>query len=302
MVASQQAGQTAPTDDEARTEALNVAGTFFQRRVVSLFRGRIPWMVIAEEYPVEYPQEGPPSERESSAMDIWLAAVGEPGLRGRAVASCQVECKKADPGFTDWVFFRKAGADHRFRHLTLRYLEDGRPALMLQQGNLTDSLCDDGRELKGDYSGRDRTKVTSARIQDAARQASLATLSSAFTLMRLSIHPFNHVRAVQIVPVVVTTANLLLCEFPVNQVDLSTGQLSPGVTATFTPRDFIVYDYPLTGGLALRADRVQFADSLVEENPESLIKMQVVILNSRTGLDRFVADVLPVARLIEGWF
>ena len=303
MTRKRQLVQPPLTDDEARTEALSMAGAFFQRRVAAAFRGRAPWRVVAEEYPVEFPREGPLPQRETSAIDVWVAAVAPYGGVGRNPAlSCQIECKKADPGFTDWVFFRKHGTPLRFRHLTVHRLEN-EPALVLHEWNLTELLCDDGRELKGNYRGLDRTRSTSSRIQDAARQAALATLSTAFTLMQAPVEPFGDRRAVQLVPVVVTTANLLLCEFPLDQVDFASGQL-PATAASYSATDYVVYDYPLTSGLSVPTDRIGFADGTAGATGgdlEELVKMHVLIVNSSRGLHRLVSEVYPLGVLIQSW-
>jgi len=288
------------SNDSARTDALNVAGTFFQRKVAGEFR-RSGWLVLAEEYPVTYPQSGPLSERQSGAMDIWVinSAAFHGGSPAGSAFSSQMECKKADPGFIDWVFFRKHGSNLRFRHLML-YREDAatQHALIVAEGNLH-ALCDDGRELKGDYRGTDRTKSTSSRIQDAARQAALATLSTAMTLRTAPQPPLNRFRIITLAPVVVTTANLFICEFPLEDVQQATGRLPPK-SAEYLPQDYVVYDYPLTGGLALAPGEVALSNRIPDDNIEVLVKMHVLIVNAGKGLDRLIDQAHPLRVLIEG--
>lgn len=288
-------------DDSARTDALNVAGAFFQRKVAGEFR-RSGWGVLAEEYPVTYPQSGPLSERQSGAMDIWVAILGSfEGRLGKPGLLCQLECKKADPGFTDWVFFRKHGDNLRFRHLT--FIREGDAAqaggLFVAEGNLH-TLCDDGRELKGDYRGKDRTRSTTSRIQDAARQAALATLSTATTLRNKPQPPLDRIRFIHLVPVVITTANLFLCEFDLGDVQQVTGQLPPKA-AKYQPVDYVVYDYPLTGGLALSPGEVAVSDRIPDDNVEALAKVHVLIVNAAKGLDQLIDKAYPLGVLVEGF-
>lgn len=293
-------GLPSMSDDAARTEALNVAGTFFQRKVAGEFRRRGGWRVLAEEYPVTYPQTGPLSERQSSAMDIWVAnsEAWHGGSPGSPAFAAQIECKKADPGFIDWVFLLKHGDDLRFRHLILRRDRDAVPDhnLFVAGGNLH-SLCDDGRELKGNYRGADRTKSTSSRIQDAARQAALATLSTALTLQRNPQPPLGQFRVIHLVPVVVTTANLFICEFALQDIQQATGKLPPK-SAKYEPTEYVVYDYPLTGGLTFPG--VGISGHISDDNIELLVKMHVLIVNAAKGLDALIDKAHPFGVLIEG--
>src|SRR5574341_608400 len=286
-------GERPASASDARTDALNIAGAFFPRKVAGELRRSSGWRVLAEEYPVTYPQVGPLSERQSSAMDVWAAIFGKfVGPLGIPVILCQIECKKADPGFTDWVFFRKHGGGLRFRHLNFIRQGDAAQAggLLVMDGNLH-TLFDDGRELKGDYRGADRTKSTSSRIQEAARQAALATLSTAMSLRSRAQPPLDRFNLFHLVPLVVTTANLAVCEFNLEDVEQETGRLPKA--AEFRPAEFVVYDYPLTGGLALPPEATVSQD-IPADNVEALVKMHVLIVNAGKGLDALIDRAEPL--------
>src|SRR5262249_588906 len=100
------------------------------------------------------------------------------------------------------------------------------------------------------------------------------------------------------VPVVVTTAKLLLCHFDATKVDLQSGRLAVE-DSRFEERPWIVYDYPLTGGLAFDPDDVQSPPNM-EANPlEIATKMHVLFLQSDQLPALAGSDIAPLFELLE---
>jgi len=83
-------------------------------------------------------------------------------------------------------------------------------------------------------------------------------------------YPFRDFRYVHLVPLVVTTASLLICEFNVGEVDLAAGEV-PLDKATYTPVPYAVYEYPLTGGLAINPDDIELVDG--ESDVDAMVKL-----------------------------
>lgn len=294
-------------ENASRVQALNIAGSFFPRRCAKEFR-RHPrtWQVIAEEYPVASPRPGPKGSQASAAD---LIVVNPPG-RG-AIVCLGVECKKADPRFKEWVFFKKFGGDNRFRHASLALTNPKveQPIRLLREGNLID-LYDFGRELTGQYTKERQTetpstKTTSQRIQDAAQQAALTVRSLAHELWTRI--PDRKTKAldwatlnqwIHFVPLVLTTAKLLVCDFDAGNVDLQSGEISPE-SVTFEEKRFVLYDYPATGGLAFWSD--DFEDlGKVADSFDAFARMHVLFLQT-SALGRLAESQFPLKFLIEGW-
>jgi len=301
----------APDEDSHRVDALNIAGSFFPRRCAEEFRSRARWSVVAEEYPVFYPRDGRIGERLESAADMIVATASGCGPR----VFLTVECKKADPRFVEWVFIKKYAHSsqlHRFRNLALSW--DGvigeRPLRVLREGNPADPLCDFGCELMTESTGKDRPKPpTTQRIQDAARQAVLALRSFVDELwqrnadtrepaMKAStvLQWLAQSHRLDFVPVVITTAKLLVCDFDARSVDLRSARMASGLVK-FDERPWVVYDYPLTGGLSFGADDVLPYN--IQANPlEIMTKIHVLFLQS-SNLPTLAADGLdPLPKLL----
>lgn len=285
--------------DKGRVEALNVDGGFFQRRCAQEFRGAKSWKVLAEEYPTEA-TSSTGRTRDETAIDILAG-----GASSWRRACLSVECKKADPFFKEWIFFRKHGSHHRFRNLAVEDKPNQRRvAIHLLEGNLSEVVCDYGRELTGRYGerDRDRTKTPSDRIQNAARQAVLGTRGVALGIANILYTPRENTmawahgeKALHLVPMVITTAKLYVCSFSPDDVALDAGSLAHE-KAAFEEHSYVIYEHPLTGGL-------KFDPELVSRSPDdldALTKAHVIVLQAQS-LPELVQKYTPLARLIEGW-
>jgi hypothetical protein len=116
----------------------------------------------------------------------------------------------------------------------------------------------DARETRGHYQShkkqQDKTKTSNAAITDAAMQIALATQSvhaeerkwaqdrssdQSRTPPLPPLHPNT-----TIVPLIVTTAELLICDFNATDVDGDTGEIPFGKSA-LSPVPRVLYEFPL---------------------------------------------------------
>jgi hypothetical protein len=89
--------------DEWTVHALNIHGVFFERRCVEAVAGVSDWQVVSTNYPVEYPPPNGPWRGKESSLDIRARKL----LPDSQILDIQIECKKANPEFVNWIFFPK---------------------------------------------------------------------------------------------------------------------------------------------------------------------------------------------------
>jgi hypothetical protein len=156
-------------------QALNIHGTFFERRCQEEVRNTKEWKIQETNYPVEH-------RGEASNLDIWAETTPDYKMRIELL----IECKKNNPDFIDWVFFPQPV--HRSPRPLIRLITVDRKGqanswktereFRLLTHNLI--MSDEARETKGDYQKikqRDWTKTSNAAITDAAKQVVIAIQS-----------------------------------------------------------------------------------------------------------------------------
>ena len=116
-------------------------------------------------------------------------------------------------------------------------------------------IANDARETRSNYKdikNNDRkTKTSNAAIQEAAYQISLATQAILHEDNDICRHPTYAASNVQplwrkktYIPVIVTTANIFVCEFESKDVSSRTGEIDPS-QAILTERESLVFEYAL---------------------------------------------------------
>src|SRR2546425_2782778 len=92
----------------------------------------------------------------------------------------------------------------------------------------TGQTCQDARELKAEHGKTNSWKSATERIEKACYQAAQATQALVSEIGRRQGLLLNHQMEPEIttlvVPMVVTTANILLCHFDTKHVSLRTGE------------------------------------------------------------------------------
>jgi len=231
------------TEDNWTVHALNIHGEFFERWCAQIIREANPWRLVTTNYPVSV-------DAHQSTLDIRADAdIGD----SRYILL--IECKKNNPEFVDWIFFPKHnGSEGQTPVVLTGIATNGQPTLLeLPLRAFGTNIADMGRETRGDYLAykqrNDKTKTSNSAITDASRQVALATEAIWYEERvqaedRRQGKP-SHGPKVYIVPLVVTTARLRLCQFNPRKVDEETGEISLNEAALTNPLASIVYEYPL---------------------------------------------------------
>jgi hypothetical protein len=245
------------TQEEWTIHVLNIHGVFFERRCEAVINSMPDWRVLSTNYPVEFPPPNGPFRGKESSLDIWARRDSDSSL----VLDALIECKKANPGFVNWVFFPKSNLgsnDFRFTQAA-NTSEPGDSSawtsqMSIGQGTASLRLANDAREVRGDYLKHqrgDKTKTSNAAIQDAAYQVALATRAiiqedeSLLGKARASSeHPAPPWSRKVYVPIVVTTAELFRVDFSPSATDLGTGEIGFH-DVTLVPARSVLYEYAL---------------------------------------------------------
>ena len=250
---------TAPvTQEDWTAHALNIHGLFFERRCAELVASAIGWQVVSTNYPVEYPPPNGPWRGKESSVDIRARRV----FADSQCFDIQIECKKANPEFVNWIFFPKKGTSGAppFRTTSSRNEPTESASglwnttVLIQSGSTDMNVASDCREVRADYAsqkGPTRTNTSNAAIHEASYQVALANRAIVHEDGELlkrargsEKHPTAPWSNKTYIPIIVTTARLYQATFIVDDVDPGTGEI-PLTSATLTPVSSIVYEYPL---------------------------------------------------------
>ena len=173
-----------------------------------------------------------------------------------------IECKKANPEFVNWVFFK---VDHptffEFSRVDNMPKEETASswssAVSIHRGGpLIVPVVNDAREVRGNYpeypKKNDKTKTSNAAIQDAAYQVALALraiVAEEKTLRekaRVSPqHPSPPWKTKVYIPLIVTTAKLFTIQFEPESVKLDVGEIDFRDVKLLPTEGCVVYEYAL---------------------------------------------------------
>jgi hypothetical protein len=283
------------TDGDWTIRALNIHGTFFERWCRAIVNRTANWEVRYTNYPVGW--EG----SHEGALDIRADRRIEDHL-----ISLLIECKKHNPEFIDWIFFpQPASPEHTVLRLSqVRWQSINPPHWEVIVKHTTmpwrSVMADEARETRGDYLGykkqqSEKTKTANRAIQDAAHQVAVATQWIRFEEQRHGIalgatvpapspaYKFHH-----IIPVVVTTANLYLCEFDPAEVDPATGEIPPA-KVRLTPVPNLRYEYPIPLSIQSRPPSDELGGILQEMQMHRFQRLQIEVVNS-LAFEGFLRD------------
>lgn len=277
------------SQDDWTVYALNIHGVFFERRCAEEVAAVPEWQVVSTNYPVEYPPPNGPWRGKESSLDVRARKL----LADNQIFDIQIECKKANPEFVNWVFFPKRGnstsAPFRTMTSTNELPDSGTGSwstkAFMQSGTTAMPVATECREVRGDYlsqKGSNKTKTSNASIQEACYQVALAN--------RAIVHEdgelLNRARASgqhatppwsrkTYIPFIVTTARLFKASFAASDVSLSSGEI-PLTAVTLEPVTSVLYEYPLPKHLQHAPADPLPALSGVEI--ESFTRMDVVVV------------------------
>jgi len=292
---------TPGNDEEYTIHALNIHGTFFERKCQNIVHQAKAWEIQETNYPVTYGGA-------NSNLDIWA-------LRGKNTHQhlvLPIECKKNNPDFINWIFFRQPS--HRPVFSSMQMLGVQRQPVggnswevsrELQRIHHDLSIADEARETKGDYQKirlQDRTRTTNTAITDAATQIAIAT--QALMRQEQSIYEENRPPYTQlfIFPTIVTTAKLFVCEFQDADVNLSTGVIALN-KPKLVPCPYLIFDYSVPPALQLLPKAINL--SYTTDTLKKLARMPIFVVHSNafpTFLERLSKPVLHGATFEDPWY
>lgn len=206
-----------------------------------------------------------------------------------------IESKKLDPRFIDWVFFQQVKHENTLRLLMRTYFFD-KPILLRTPkigkadetylgistipGEFNYPVCDFALSLKSEEIDREYYKSDKTKVDDAARQIIEGTYG--FIVDRilqqvLKGDPQLHDGLTDyFIPMVVTNANLFICEFDDNAINSQSGKIEK--EPTYKHVDSLIYE-------CSTPKTVQFpepleADTTPEEN-NAITKWHVLIFSPK---------------------
>lgn len=289
------------SQEDWTVHALNIHGVFFEHRCADIVRSVPDWSLVSTDYPVEYPPPNGPWRGRESSLDIRARK----SLPNNEVVDIQVECKKANPEFVNWIFFPKRNiAGTASFHATVLFNELPEPSagrwatkVFMQGGSAGVLIANNSREVRGDYvshkegGNKTKTKTSNAAIQEASYQAAIANRAIVHEdgeLLRRARESGHHPSPPWIrktyIPIIVTTARLFQVSFSVDDVDVSSGEI-PFSAATLTPVTNLLYEYPLPKHL--QHSPADPLPALTGTEIELFTRMHIIVIHAPS-----LADVL----------
>jgi hypothetical protein len=295
------------TQDEWTIHALNIHGAFLEKKCVDIIQQTSGYTVVSTNYPVEFPPPINGIRGRESALDIRA----EFGLDYHRKMTLIIECKKNNPDFVDWIFF-PAHFPKRKERLVAPFIFFEkkekqwrvRPALgdvFLDEFDFTD----EARETKGKYQSidnkkKDKTKTANNSISEAAYQVTLATQSIFWEEINKSktiaekatssfgINAHNQV----ILPVIVTTAKLFVCNFAVQDISINTGEIHfDKVKLKTVP--YLIYKFPLPRHLHFAPENMEIDTN--QFTLERFVHSRIIVVNSE-NFQEFLGKIVTILR------
>lgn len=295
------------TDAEWTIHSLNIHGIFFERWCAHIAATSSRWKTVSTNVPVEFPPPNGPIRGKESALDLWLGCE-----QGEDRLSLLIECKKNNPDFVDWIFFRKPISNMKDTYLSSQLTTHRVSKGWLVKGSVnligTDfPIADDGRESRGNYQeykdNRVKTKTSNAAIAEAAHQVAIATKSITLEQLQFDNVLGNHQSAGDppykkhlFFPLIVTTARLIICDYDPADIEASKGEILPG-KAEVKPVDALIYEYALPRSLQSHPDDLFHV--ITGGHIEGYRRMHILVVNGSyfpEFLKIFYNSELPSAR------
>ena len=244
---------TDPTADFITT-ALNAHGIFFKKAVRQLLQGkpisidRRKARIVGEEYPVSY-LEGASIDL-LAELDVSYARLIMP-----------IECKRGYAAKKQWIFFRDPDDSAMFMYGI--FGKEMRFASAFNYDGFAKNICVEGVEIDSG-TGNPYKAASPDRLWKAAFQVCKG--NDGFLYQELEERektPGFAGKPMVVLPLLVTTAPLFICEVPAGSVDLLSGNLK--TNAQMSEVDWLVLKHPFTpsaalGGKALPVGRDGYVD------------------------------------------
>lgn len=230
-----------------------------------------PWRLPTIEFPVEVKGKATRIDLilEHRRLGIWLVC----------------ECKRVNPAFGDWCFIRAPFTDRGelagqvYSECIVWSRNDSRPVASANPLYSSDRIYHLGIEVKGAQQG-DRQGKGPGGIEDALTQV-LRGLNGLVEFLGRSERATEELKVINLLPVVITTANLWVTTADIAQADLATGQLQLPDTC-LEKTDWIWYHYPQSPGLkqAFVAEALHSSGDLLTQALYGSFVRPVAIVNA----------------------
>jgi hypothetical protein len=240
------AASAQPAPEEVIAAALNEQGYLFHHKVLSVLR--MPkqrkrdahhWEIDAAEVPVSLPNGS------ETRIDIVLRHGAEQALPWRVV----LECKRASRDYKRWVFFAQdddapGPSPNQYYYekanLAGSWNGQGEPNMWHGvEGKVASAECPVfayGIEARMERPGSNKKYSATEAIEDAFQQVTLGQVGLALKLRSACVLSF------QLIPVVLTTAELMSAHFNVSRVSLDRGMIEQK-DIKFEARQWLAVNY-----------------------------------------------------------
>jgi len=246
------------------TDKLSQEGIFFQRWCAEKIKSR-GWGILDIEFPFTYPRSSDYSIGKAGVLDIYAFTKHSDS---DMMICALVECKKAHPEFKTWIFFNKQTANN----LGFIQIHEGQSEVQFCKPyfpSTTPLLTYDAREVQTNKVKISHGKNEDNRIQYGSYQISHAVVGIIEDMLRMrSLGLRKYSVAIQLIfPVIITTAELYVCQYSPSDVN-ELGDLKHK-DEMYTKVEWLLYEYPLPDYLKL--PHPDLADR----------KRQIIVVNSR---------------------
>jgi hypothetical protein len=241
--------ESAMTPEEVVALALNEQGYLFHHKIIQILLPpsdtkvfKHDWFVEASEVPVSLPNDM------ETRIDLVLRHNPKQESPWRVV----VECKRADPKYKRWVFFadtkyaKGPSPDSYFtEHAQLAngWDHQGDPNLShyteRKEAHVDCPVFDFGVEARTERPGQSKRASATDSIEDAFQQVTLGLTGLGFQLKKA------HATYLYLIPLVVTTAELMSAHFDADKVSLDRGTIDPK-NLTLKPRKWLAVNYRIS--------------------------------------------------------
>ena len=237
------------TEREWTIHSINIHGVFFERWCQQVIRDADGWWLEDSNYPVAFPPRNKEGlEPKESALDVRASSEYRKGK-----LNLLIECKKNNPEFIDWIFFKKdlRTATEVQAIKDPRNPQTGPAPHYFCQPFRTLPIADEARETRGTYQAysdqrSNKTKTSNTAVTDASRQVALATQAIVYEDWRkIRENQGKGEHEIQcFFPLIVTSANLFICNFNPKDVSEGTGEI-PFDKVELEEMPYLIYEFPL---------------------------------------------------------
>lgn len=271
-------------------EILNYTGFPFQHHCADRV-SQLDEYQLSVEVPFTYPGTDGPMLGVHGTID-FLAA--RPDLQDKVLLCFVVECKKANEKTKNWVLLPNAQQTPRWSTFTFSQLDNDEreqfgvtrsvrfPSLGYRRGQ-DYTYCVNGVEANVAMTALN--KDTSEKIYGSLKQAVHGARAFECSRPKIveGIEYFRHNQHKRrlYIPVVITTANLYVVDFP--RANVVNGEIPLGNLSLGEPRKWATYEFPLPDYLSYQVDRSSRGGSLY------ISKRTVFIVNDKSMSEFFAS-------------